>query len=501
MVFMKTFLLKDFPPGFIFLGTFLIFSGTWGGEASGKFQKGLQDSQGGESPQLFLPSPREGEPVLVAIEGVFQGPISYQGAPEGSPVRSGSRNIPLEEVLFVHFAPQPESPQGAFLLLKTGDEFFSTITGGDEREIRLRSPCARPAGKAGGDDPASSEFHVSLESLRGIGFPRHFPQSTDALDAVRRWFGRQSMPRRDSTEPEAPEDLLAVDRILLTEGAELTGVLLKVNAEAVHFQSKTAGDVEIPLSKVQALLIAELAMGKANQATPEKREGEITTVVQCQEGSLFQGELISISGKPPSSKPLPADAPSESQGRPGGQLLLRNRALGTLIFPLERILRLSFLGGRCQYLSDLEPVKVTHRKDFFTNWEIQRDLSATGDPMQIRGITFRKGLGMHSHCRADFELKKQYTRFQSVIGMDDRARPSTPEQRKVGAGIALFRIYLDGRLIFEKELSWTDPPLPVDLSIEGAETLSLELDHGPGFLVLDRGNWADARIIKKKAGN
>ena len=164
---------------------------------------------------------------------------------------------------------------------------------------------------------------------------------------------------------------------------------------------------------------------------------------------------------------------------------------------IERVRSVSFRGGRCQYLSDLEPEKVSYRDDLFSRWELSRDLSATGDPIRIRGKPFLKGLGMHSYCRADFALGAGYSRFQAVLGMDDRAKPETAKALEIGAGSGVFRVYLDGKVAFEKEVSFRDPPCPVDLPVEGARQLGLELDYGKGYLILGRGDWADARIIRK----
>ena len=105
---------------------------------------------------------------------------------------------------------------------------------------------------------------------------------------------------------------------------------------------------------------------------------------------------------------------------------------------------------------------------------------------------------MHSYCRADYALDGKYLKFQTVIGMDDLARPPGSQAENVGGGIAIFRVYVDDRKVLDRELSWSDSALPIDIPIEGAHVLSLELDYGKGFLVLDRGNWGDARIIQEK---
>jgi hypothetical protein len=401
--------------------------------------------------------------------------VSPPSQPAGGP---GDKTVlPLEEVVSVRFLEAKKPPADALVFLWGGGEIFASLAGGNESEIRLGSYALRGKGGAEG-------LVVPLENLRGIAFPRRFKSEGSSLSEIRRWLAgpAPSQPERKGTGAAGGKDTGGKDqgkdgkgggdtedRLLLVEGAEISGVLVKIDAEQVHFQSKSAGDVKIPLANVRALSVAAVA------AAPPL-PGGITAVAQFQDGSTVSGRLLAL-------------------GEDG--LRLSAPGLGEVSATLDRLMVLSFRGGRCQYLSDLEPSKVTHRQDLFAPWEIRRDQSATGGPLRIRGTDFQKGLGMHSHCRADYQLDGRYSRFQSVIGMDDGARPESTEARRIGAGSAIFRVYVDDRVVLEKGLSWSDAPLSVDLPLDGARILSLELDYGPGFLVLGRGDWADARIIRK----
>jgi NPCBM/NEW2 domain len=474
------------------------------------------------------PIPLPGAPVVETIAGTLQGPIRA-AAQEGSAedraqLQVGEKSVPLDEVLAIRFPSKKTSSAEVLLVLEGGDALFAAIQGGDESELQLRPYAVRPPGEDG-------IFKVPLEDVRGLGFPRRFREGAAGLGDFRRWLAGPAARRREPLEPggapagakdkdrkDGSQDSApgGEDRLLLVEGAELTGVLHKIDAETVQFQSGTAGDVRLPLAKVRALAVAALssepkggdgAKGgdekgeggrepekseKPNPDKPEKRRSlaGLIAVVEYQDGSVLSGRLLSLSTEP-------APGAERPPGKTGGALRLEHPVLGEVTALVDRVRAVSFRGGRCQYLSDLEPEKVSYRDDLFSRWELARDLAATGDPLRIRGKPFLKGLGMHSYCRADFPLGSRYSRFQAVLGMDDRAKPETQKALEIGAGSGIFRVYLDGKVVFEKELSFRDPPCPVDLPIEGARQLGLELDYGKGYLVLGRGDWADARIIRK----
>jgi hypothetical protein len=116
------------------------------------------------------------------------------------------------------------------------------------------------------------------------------------------------------------------------------------------------------------------------------------------------------------------------------------------------------------------------------------------------GTTRRKGLGVHSYSLLEFDLAAEFSRFRATLGLDDSARPEEAQPQGGDEGSVVFRVKLDGKVLFEKGMTWRDPPTPVDLSVEKGRLLALEVDYGPpegGFnLVRDRANWAEARVVK-----
>ena len=443
------------------------------------------------------PQPAPGAPIVETVTGTESGPLQFAADANGPAVLTvGAKAIPLGEVIFVRFAAGVPTPQAqpdpttvgdpaattahqpfSHVVLSSGDELLGIVRGGDEAEVRLE--CASIGAKGG---PNSRPFiaPVSLESIDAIAFAAS--EAPTALDPARRWI-REVRAQETKTSQNIPAN--ADDILLLTEGAELRGVLARIDSKAVQFQSSNAGEVAIPLSRVRAIALARDPQSRERPPGALKSSA-ISAVVALFDGGLLSGELLELSeGTVPGN-----------EGADLGRLLLRHEVFGEVQIPTSRVESVRIRGGRCQFLSDLEPASVTHRADLFSPWPMRRDAAVTGSTLRLRGREHRKGLGMHSHCRAEYQLEGQYQRFQSILGMDDSARPRSLSAERAGAATAVFRAYVDGEVKLERLIRWSDPPVAVDLPLEGAKKLALELDYGPGSFVLDRGDWAGARVIK-----
>ena len=175
---------------------------------------------------------------------------------------------------------------------------------------------------------------------------------------------------------------------------------------------------------------------------------------------------------------------------------IHSRALGQIRVPLESVRHIEISGGQFQFLSDLDPVSARTR-DLFLHNPVQRDVSYRGGPLRLRGRTYRKGLGMRSHARLDYALGDRFSRFQAIVGIDDAAEVTTLEARRSGGGIAIFKVLVDDKTVFEKQLSVRDKPLTIDIPVAGGQILGIEVDHGPGLYILDYADWVDAKLIKK----
>ncbi|MCH7988479.1 MAG: NPCBM/NEW2 domain-containing protein [Planctomycetes bacterium] len=161
----------------------------------------------------------------------------------------------------------------------------------------------------------------------------------------------------------------------------------------------------------------------------------------------------------------------------------------TLIIPKSRLVSLRFLGGRVQYLSDLKPIEYEFTPYLSTRWPLQHDRNVLGGGLHLRGVFYPKGLGMHSKSRVTYELQGRYSRFQSVIGIDDSAG---------GKGSAIFAVEVDGKRVFTSHpLTGNSPAVSIaPISVQGCKRISLIVEYGLLGDIRDHANWCDAVLMK-----
>lgn len=139
------------------------------------------------------------------------------------------------------------------------------------------------------------------------------------------------------------------------------------------------------------------------------------------------------------------------------------------------------------YISDLTP-----DKEIVQGWGGMQpgiDVSIEGKPITIAGTVYNKGLGLHANSEAVYNLDAGYSRFQSIIGIDDETN---------GDGDAIFRIYatIEGQseqLIYEQQVTG-GMAIPVDVSVSRVKTLRLVTDSN-GTNGSDHTDWADAKLL------
>lgn len=388
----------------------------------------------------------------IALEGLE---IAIETPPRGgvSRLRLGTENVPLDELLFLRF-PEFDAPLGGVeLILRGGDRLVGKILrGGDERvEMSCR---ARTAG----------HVTVDLEYVRAI--------------VVR--------PSRVSETPSGrvTEDLLkarpSADKLYLESGDVIDGIMESVQKDGIRFSSETLGPRALlfGFAKVKAVLLAEFEEERVEKA-PTKG---LRAAVHLTDGGRLTGELREL-GKE--------------------ELMLRHPRLGEMRMKTSVVSEIAIRGGRCQFLSDLDPVRTKEYMDIpfgpkkgeeSTYFPFKRDSNCTGKPLRMAGKTYSKGLGVHSYSLLEYELGGAYKQFRVTIGLDASAHPA-PGTNALG-GSVVFRVYLDGKKIAVERLSYRDPPRELGLPVAGGDILGLEVDFGNFLSDLDRANWAYARVVK-----
>jgi hypothetical protein len=420
---------------------------------------------------------------LETLAGTANVPLAELGYSEAARALAiGGETIPLADVLSLRFAssgeaPAPAGPATALLLLRSGEELYGEPGSGTEDEILLRASTGAPA------EAPTAPFRVALEKVRAVVFPRHFPSTSDLVQFRRSLPGGRRQPiaveAPAAVDPEEAGAFAALrpeapaadrDRLIIAENTGLSGLLGAVSATEVAFDADDVGAVKLPFDKVRAVTVADLGAGAGGGA----EESVLEVLTHCADGSLYRGTLVSIGD---------------------GAVRMRSIALREVSLRLDSIVLLEVQGGRCRYLSDLDPARATS-KDPFSTRAVQRDANVLGGAMILRERRYRKGLGMRSHTRLEYSLDEEYERFQAVAGIDDVATLASVQSRVFGGGTAVFRVLVDDELRFERELSYRSAPEAIDVSLDGGTVLTLEVDYGPGLWMQDYADWADAKLIR-----
>ena len=455
------------------------------------------DGLPGEKKPESTPAPRPGARVSTLGPSLSGDPADLQLDLEAGKLSFADQEVDLRNILGIEFDHGKESTDSrprseALLLLRSGEEIFVTVSGGDESEVAVDFRHLRTS-------EGSRTVRIELDNLRALTFPARFSSPAQFLSYARSLPGHGRSPivletrpwtdtteapdSRDTTGPgngrdrdkkkvgKSTKDTDDRDAVITDEGSELHGIVESIGASSVRFEADSVGPVNLGFEKIRAVRIADI---NDDEKVPNSKS--LTVILSLADGSLLRGRPLTLQD---------------------GQLSLHSRALGPVQIGLSEVRHLEFSGGQIQFLSDLNPVQATTRDLFATDKRVQRDASYLRGPLRLRGNVYRKGLGMRSHTRLDYRLDKRFTRFQAVLGIDDTAEVTTFEARRSGGGVALFKVHLDNEVVFEKELSVRDDPVAIDIPVSEGQILGIEVDPSPGLHSLDYADWVDAKLIRK----
>jgi hypothetical protein len=261
------------------------------------------------------------------------------------------------------------------------------------------------------------------------------------------------------------------DQLLTREGAMLSGILEDLHQRGVRFDDPSLGSLEIPWSKVVAFRLVDVP-----SENPAPLQGTIPIRIRTVDQSQIRAHLVQI------------DQEAATFSRSTGQQCQ---------ISLDRIIDIHFELGRVVALAQREPIAVNEGAPATTwfPWTWKKDRNVLGNPLQIGGITYEHGLGVHSRSLLTYSIEEGDQYLTGIAGMDISSRPPDDQE---GIGCAEFRILIDGDERWSAGvLSWKSPASPFRIALEGAKSFTLVVDLGPGHHILDRANWAQIRVIRK----
>jgi hypothetical protein len=328
--------------------------------------------------------------------------------------------------------------------------------------------------------------------------------------------------------PGAPQDLL-----LFANGDRISGRLIKLDDERLHFQPDLGDPAEavVPLTALVAILPATPAAGAELEPGLRRLAGEKRTrdAVRLRNGDAVEGTLVGldenavrveVKGQTAEVKrgEVAAIALNTELVRtlrpkgPYGRLLLANGCrvslrearsadgkvlTGATLFdaplrvPVEDVVALAVRQGKAVYLSELKPAR--HESvDYLgsVRWPVAPDGSVKSRDLWLGGAPYDGGLGVAGGSRVTYALPADCQRFEALVGLDDR------DGRQ---GAVRVQVLLDGKpqkLDWDGRLTWRDGPRPVGIALGGAKELTLVVEHDRHGGVQDCVNWADARLVR-----
>jgi hypothetical protein len=331
-------------------------------------------------------------------------------------------------------AIMPPIPTRNFVLLANGDVIPTSEIRYDGERFELTPQLVE-----------SKEFRVSPSQVALVWFT--VPDDERHPDHLRRALAAGQRAR---------------DRILFRNGDSLEGTLTGLDEKTVRLEAAKR-KLELQRDK-----IAVIAMN-TELTSRRKPKGPYARLV------LTNGARLALATATADGETLSARLSA------GAQVQVKFRT----------IVSLSIQQGRAVYLSDLKPSKIEQKPYLDATLLPVMDGSAKGRDLRVGGGSYDKGIGMHGACRMTFDLAGAYTRFESLVGLDD----ATGRE-----GAVQLRVLVDGKpqkLELEGDLTHRKGPVPVRVDVTGAKQLTLVIDFGRRGDVQADVNWIDARLIKK----
>ena len=263
----------------------------------------------------------------------------------------------------------------------------------------------------------------------------------------------------------AAEAASPADGVRLGNGDRLVGELSSLEKGSVTLKT-AAGETKLPLSRVEAIVLGRQAADGESVARGAR------FAVGMRDGSLLY------------AKSIVAD-----QGKATIELANGVKLSGGRV---SDIVAVQSLGGRIEYLSDIERADYRFVPYLSIAWPLARDRNVLNGPLVVDGKRYWKGLGLHSAARATYKLDQTYRRFEASIALDDAAK----ERGSVVCGAYVQRDGKWAEAFKSGTVRGGDSPRAVSIDLQGAQGLTLTVDFADRGDELDYADWLDARLIQ-----
>lgn len=313
--------------------------------------------------------------------------------------------------------------------------------------------------------------------------------------------------------------------LYLHSGDRLSGEAGQTRHDHLIWRNSVVGELSFPLGQIAMICRADQPEVSPADAGPED-------VVHLANGDLLRGIIISINAGQLTLQPAGGDAatlsmdsvtritfaatPPLSPHAPqtpdapafrlrfsdesslvvpavqlaGGRVQIKLSDGTTRDIPLNLIIAIEHLNGPVVWLSSLTPRENIQIPFLSMAHPARPDHNVLGAPIRFGSRTYTHGIGVHSYSRLSYALGGGFAAFRTRYAMD------TTETDGRYADVTV-RIRLDGRVVFQQEHFKAGVLAPAVLvPLEGASTLTLEVDYGLNMDVQDRFNWIEPALLR-----
>jgi hypothetical protein len=127
----------------------------------------------------------------------------------------------------------------------------------------------------------------------------------------------------------------------------------------------------------------------------------------------------------------------------------------------------------------------------------QKDKSNEGQPLRLRGVTYRTGYGVHAPNQLMFALQPDYERFVALAGVDEHVLDIASGSNQAMHPSVVFKVFIDGREAASSPvMRIAFQPWRFDVKIPpGSRVISVTtIDAGNGNKE-DMANWVDCGFV------
>lgn len=256
-----------------------------------------------------------------------------------------------------------------------------------------------------------------------------------------------------------------MDQVLDRRTASYEGVIEGINSKELSLDHERLRRV-VPLN-ILHLAGVRLARDAQNPRPPLLNQPFVK--VHTRDGSSLDGVIESVSHGKWNLRPI----------------WQREMVLSV---PVEEVTAVEVLNGQTIYLSQLLSTEVKEKSLLSPQQRYRLNQNCQGNSISVGGNLHAWGIGVHASSSLTFDIAGSWSRFESVIGIDDQAGKN---------GSVIFLVMGDGKELYKSPiLRGGMTPTLMTVPVKGVKKLTLIVEATEDLDLGDLADWASARLVR-----